>query len=56
MSPAHSSVLIKNQCLTWVHSVKDHNISTYAIYVYPSHYVDHKTTIRTMLKNQLTRM
>jgi len=56
LSPAHSPVLIENQYLIGVHSAKDPNISTYTIYMYLSHHVDHKTTIRTILNNHITYM
>jgi hypothetical protein len=54
--PAHYPVLIENQYLTGVHSVKDPDNNTYKIYIYFLLDVDHKTIIRTMLKNQLTHM
>jgi hypothetical protein len=56
ISPAHNSILLENQYLTGVHSAKDHNISTYKIYMYLPHDVDHKTLILTILTNQLTQM
>ena len=56
LSPAHSPVLLENQYRTGVHSAKDPNISTYKIYLSLPHDVDHKTTIHTILTNQLTQM
>jgi hypothetical protein len=56
MSPAHSPVLILNQYLTGVHSAKDPNVNTYTIYMYLPHEVNHKTTIFTILTNQLAHM
>jgi len=56
LSPAHSPVLLENQYLTVVHSAKDPNVSTYTIYIYLPHDVNHKTTILTILKNQLAQM
>ncbi len=51
LSPAHSPVLIENQYLTGVHSVKDPNVNTYTIFMYLPHEVDHKAIIQTILTN-----
>ena len=56
LSPAHSPILLDNQYLTGVHSAKDPNINTYKIYMYLPRDVDHKTTILTILTNQLVQM
>ena len=50
LSPAHNPVLIENQYLTGVHSAKDPNVSTYTIYMYLPHDVNHKTTILTIFQ------
>jgi len=46
-------MLIENQYLTGVHSTNDPNVSTYTIYVYLPHDIDHKPAILTILNNQL---
>jgi hypothetical protein len=56
LSPAHSPVLLENQYLTGVHSAKDPNISTYKIFLYLPHDVDHKGTIQSIITHQLTQM
>jgi hypothetical protein len=56
LSPAHNQVLIENQYLTGVHSAKDHNVSTYNIYMYLPRDIHHKTIILTIIDNQLTQM
>ena len=56
LSPVHSHVLIENQYLTGVHSAKDPSISTYILSMYLPHEVDHRTTIRTILTNQIAHM
>jgi hypothetical protein len=56
LSPVHSPILIENQYLTGVYSTKDPNTSTYKIYIYLSHDIDYKTTINTILANQLAHM
>jgi hypothetical protein len=56
LSPAHNPVLLENQYLTGLHSAKDPNISTYKIYIYLPHDIDHKPTILTILSNQLVQM
>ena len=56
LSPAHSPVLIENQYLTGVHSAKDPNISSYTVYLYLPHGIDHKTAIHQILSNQLDNM
>ena len=53
MPPAHSPILLENQYITGVHSAKDPNTSTYKIYIYLLHDIDYKTTINTILTNQL---
>ena len=54
LSPAHSPILLENQYLTGVHSAKDPNISTYKIFLYLPHDVDHKATIHSIITHQLT--
>jgi hypothetical protein len=39
-----------------VHSAKDLNVSSYKIYVYLPHDIDHKTAIHLILTNQLENM
>jgi hypothetical protein len=56
LSSAHSPVLIENQYLTGVHSAKDPNVSTYKTYMYLPHEINHKTTISTILNNQIAQM
>jgi hypothetical protein len=56
LSPTHNPILIENQYLTGVHSVKDPNIRTYKNFLYLLRDVDLKTTLRTILKYQLTHM
>jgi hypothetical protein len=56
LSPAQNPILIENQHRTRVHSAKDPNISTYTIYMYLPHDVDHKITIQTMLKNHFSHV
>ena len=56
LSPAHILVLIETQYLTGVHSAKDPNVSTYKIYMYLPHDINHKSTSLTILNNQLTQM
>jgi hypothetical protein len=56
LSPTHNPVLIKNQYLTGVHLAKDPNVSTYKIYMYLPHDINHKTTILTSLNNQVPQM
>jgi hypothetical protein len=56
LSPAHNPILLENQYLTGVHSAKDPNTSTYKIYIYIPHDIDYKTTINTILTNQLAHM
>jgi hypothetical protein len=51
LSPAHISLLLEIQYLTGVHSAKDPNVSTYTIYMYLPHDVNHKTTILTIFNN-----
>ncbi len=41
LSPAHIQVLIEHQYLTGVHSAKETNVSTYTIFMYLSHEIDH---------------
>ena len=53
LSPAHSPILLENQYLTGVHSAKNPNIGTYKIYMYLPRGIVHKTTILTLLTNQL---
>ena len=56
LSPAHSPVLIENQYLTGVHSAKDPNTSSYAIFMYLPHEIDHEKAIQLILKTQLENM
>jgi hypothetical protein len=56
VSPAHSPVIIENQYLTGVHSAKDPNVSTYTIYMYLPHDLDHEIAIHMILNNQLSNM
>ena len=56
LSPAHSPILLENHYLTGVHSAKDPNISTYNIFLYLPHDVNHRTTITRILESQLTQM
>jgi hypothetical protein len=56
LSSSHSPFLIENQLFTGAHMAKDPNVITYTIFMYLPHDADHKTTIRTILTNQLTHM
>ena len=54
LSPAHSPILLENHYLTGVHSAKDPNISTYKLFLYLPHDIDHGHTITRILNNQFT--
>ena len=42
--------------MTGVHSAKDPNISTYKIFLYLPHNINHETTITKLLETQLIQM